>query len=336
MHIGEFNLVHTNELNAGRRLPQNDSLLSRHPPMQHGDPTAKAHYNDLSENIKEAINSSLVHKLFSALSRSESSLFKNYNSDIDDSQSRSSNHDGDFTKAFGVTHSEFSSSDLSLTLGSGSPGTESFSQTLFFSQVMSMETNISVNNDSLTFNTTQTNVQSSSLEVDITADQQQADPLILDLDFNGFAFSSKSQNIEFDLNADGQLDSISALKGEDAFLAIDVNKNGKIDNGLELFGDARGAKDGFAELRRFDLNGDSIIDAQDRIYDQLLLLSFTDNGEQQISRLTDQDIKSISLDSIQENLDYENANQLVSSAGFEKSNGDKGIIGDFLLGIGVS
>lgn len=336
MHIGEFGLVSANRLNAGRSFPQNKSLSSGQRPVQQIKLPAEEQQNGLSKDIKDAINSSLVHKLFSALSRSKSSLFKNYNSDIDALQIHRSTKEDSLSDPVNVDLSEFSYFDLSLNLGPVSFDSESLILDLSFSQTASFETSISVSDISIAFNVTQTSVQSLSLELDITTEQQQADPLILDLDFDGFSFSSNSQKVDFDLNADGQLDSISGLEGRDAFLAFDINKNGQIDNGMELFGDAGGAKDGFAELRSFDLNGDSQIDAQDRIFDQLLLLSFADNGAQQINRLSEQNIQSISLESNQENTNYKNANQLVASSTFENNNGDKGMVGDFLLGIGIS
>ncbi len=54
------------------------------------------------------------------------------------------------------------------------------------------------------------------------------------------------------------------------FLALDRNKNGKIDDGTELFGDQKSAT-GFEYLKFLDENKDQILDQKDPQYSQLLL-----------------------------------------------------------------
>lgn len=330
MHIGDISAVRTNSTlssrldNNGENNKQGNIEQASQVGQIGGEQKA-----DLARDIKEAINSSLVHQLFSALSRSETSLFKNYKSDIDDLSSPVNDTPSTmFSRPSGMRKSSFPLIDFSASA--------SFSIDVSFSQTISSDVSFSFNQNNVEISASLSTTQSLSLNVELEAVQQeQSDPLILDLDRNGFSFSSPDKRQLFDIDADGQLESISRLNGQDAFLAIDRNQNGQIDNGLELFGDAGGAADGFADLRRFDLNDDLVIDAHDRIYDQLLLLSFKDNGEQQLTSLSDQKIKSISLASKQENVDYDNANQLVSSSTFEKFDGEKGMVGDFLLGIGA-
>jgi hypothetical protein len=62
------------------------------------------------------------------------------------------------------------------------------------------------------------------------------------------------------------------------FLAVDLNGNGSVDDGTELFGTATvvastgtTAPDGFAALAQYDDNGDKKIDAGDAVYKRLLL-----------------------------------------------------------------
>ena len=63
-------------------------------------------------------------------------------------------------------------------------------------------------------------------------------PIIIDVDRNGYHLTSLEDGVFFDLDADGALDFVAWThpSSEDAFLALDRNGNGRIDNGAELFG----------------------------------------------------------------------------------------------------
>lgn len=67
------------------------------------------------------------------------------------------------------------------------------------------------------------------------------------------------------------------ITGDDAFLALDLNGDGKINNSGELFGDrtllsdGTYAKSGFEALAQYDYNLDGLIDAHDEIYNRLLI-----------------------------------------------------------------
>jgi hypothetical protein len=64
-----------------------------------------------------------------------------------------------------------------------------------------------------------------------------------------------------------------------AFLALDVNGNGRIDDGRELFGDGTAlladaehtAENGFVALAQHDDNGDGVIDHRDAVWPKLVL-----------------------------------------------------------------
>jgi hypothetical protein len=107
-------------------------------------------------------------------------------------------------------------------------------------------------------------------------------PVVLDLEENGFHLSSPSDPVSFDINADGILDTIAwTQRGEDdAFLCLDRNHNGTIDNGSELFGYATPlrsgapAEIGYRALAELDDpasggNGDGKIDTGDRMFHDL-------------------------------------------------------------------
>lgn len=98
------------------------------------------------------------------------------------------------------------------------------------------------------------------------------DPLVLDLDGAGPRTTGAEGAQVFDLAGDGAFKPTSFVTGGTAFLALDRNGNGRIDDGRELFGDQHGAADGYAELARFDQNRDQRIDGQDEVFGALRLL----------------------------------------------------------------
>ena len=69
------------------------------------------------------------------------------------------------------------------------------------------------------------------------------DPLMLDLDGNGLDIATKEQGAYFDLDKNGFAERMNWSK-TDGFLCLDLNGNGKIDDGGELFGDQTALADG--------------------------------------------------------------------------------------------
>ncbi len=98
------------------------------------------------------------------------------------------------------------------------------------------------------------------------------DPLIVDLDSDGVLTDMNdgfTNFRHFDLNADGFAESLRWAGGDDGFLVRDLNSNGRIDDGSELFGTAD--IDGFTALAAFDGNADGLIDANDAVWSDLLI-----------------------------------------------------------------
>lgn len=93
------------------------------------------------------------------------------------------------------------------------------------------------------------------------------DPLVINL--NGNAAELSNQRFSFDLSANGQKDLIPKLAAGHAFLAMDKNNDGAINNGSELFGPKSG--DGFAELAQYDSDKNGWIDENDAAFKDLKL-----------------------------------------------------------------
>lgn len=104
-------------------------------------------------------------------------------------------------------------------------------------------------------------------------------PIIIDLGNESYRLTSLADGVPFDLQNEGQRRQIAWTRAgvENAFLALDRNGNGQIDNGSELFGNFTPltsgalASNGFIALAEFDRNGDAVIDGRDPIWSYLLL-----------------------------------------------------------------
>jgi hypothetical protein len=170
-----------------------------------------------------------------------------------------------------------------------------------------------------------------NLQLNVKPVPKKTDPLALDLAGNGFSTRGLGDSISFDLDGDGQLERISAPRGDDALLAMDRNANGRIDNGRELFGDQHGASNGFAELSKYDDNRDGQIDIRDSVFAHLSLLRFDQHGQQQRQSLSAAGVSSIDLhaQNVQQALGA--YDEIAQMGHFKFADGRRGQAADLLL-----
>lgn len=125
------------------------------------------------------------------------------------------------------------------------------------------------------------------------------DPLVINLE--GGAPSLSDQYFEFDLNSDGNKQSLHQTAAGTGFLAFDKNENGVIDNGQELFGP--NSNSGFGELAQYDDDDNGWIDENDAIFSQLSYMDFDENGEQRLRSISEVGLGALYLGSEQMDLD---------------------------------
>lgn len=101
------------------------------------------------------------------------------------------------------------------------------------------------------------------------------DPLVINL--GDQPVSLKNTTFEFDLLANGETQQLAQLASGAGYLTFDLNGDGLVSNGNELFGTQTG--DAYAELAVYDEDGNGWIDENDSIFNQLKLwMDQTDNS----------------------------------------------------------
>lgn len=152
--------------------------------------------------------------------------------------------------------------------------------------------------------------ETSSTSVKLGDAARKTDPLVIN--FNGTAAQLSEQRFAFDLNSDGKKEQINAPLSGSGFLALDLNGDGKINNGSELFGPGTG--NGFSELAKYDSDHNGWIDENDPIFQQLKVWTKNAAGDDKLNSLASLGVGAISLHSIATPFDIKTAtNQLLGT-----------------------
>lgn len=139
-------------------------------------------------------------------------------------------------------------------------------------------------------------------------------PIVINLDRQGFTFTAAGAGVDFDIDADGHAERMAWIDpaSEDAFLVLDRNGNGVVDDGRELFGEVTPQPpserpNGFAALESYDApwaggDGDGWISAGDGVFPAMRL--WTDRNHdgvsdpEELSDLETAGVAAIALDTV--------------------------------------
>jgi hypothetical protein len=149
---------------------------------------------------------------------------------------------------------------------------------------------------------------------------------------------SRDPVVTFDHDGDGVKTGTGWVKPDDGWLVRDLNSNGTIDKGAELFGvdtikqDRSKAKDGFDALADLDLNQDGVMNNQDAAYASLRI--WRDLNQDGISQpgelktLAQSGIVSINVRGQAAQVDLGNGNVQTVKGSFTRSDGSTGGAGE--------
>jgi hypothetical protein len=141
-------------------------------------------------------------------------------------------------------------------------------------------------------------------------------PIVVDVNGDGFDLTGAEDGTTFNLNVTGGREKLGWTRfgSDDAWLSLDKNGNGSIDDGTELFGDVTAQadppsgeqKNGFRALAEYDKtanggNGDGLIDRHDSVFSSLRLWQDANhNGRSDLGEL--HTLSALSVTAIE--LDY--------------------------------
>lgn len=135
------------------------------------------------------------------------------------------------------------------------------------------------------------------------------DPLVINYD--GPAANVKPEKISFDIDSDGKKEQISSLGKGSGFLALDINNDGKINDGSELFGTKSG--NGFEDLSKYDSDHNGWIDENDVIFNKLRIWTVNDDGTKDLFSLGEKGVGAIYLGNVGAGYNYTDNNNALEA-----------------------
>lgn len=132
-------------------------------------------------------------------------------------------------------------------------------------------------------------------------------PIVINFAKGPYLLTGAESPVTFDFYATGQPLQMgwTAAEADIAFLCLDRDYSGTIDNGAEFFGnatrlaDGTRAQNGFAALGEFDGNRDSVVNEQDAIWSELILWRDLNHDAvsqlDELVRVVDSGVSAISL-----------------------------------------
>jgi hypothetical protein len=117
------------------------------------------------------------------------------------------------------------------------------------------------------------------------------DPLILQLDATSPLLGDRL--FSFDMDGDGAKEVLACPGSGCGFLAFDRNRDGIINNGMELFGPTSGS--GFGELAELDRDANQWIDEQDPLFAALLIWRPDGQGGESLQSLDEAGVGAIAV-----------------------------------------